>query len=77
LAGFLSISPKWAKAFQSGPASGPVTVGLTAHQTKFDYTLTTMACENRASEVSNGAHAFGTRRGSDPKAALLEYLKTL
>ena len=65
------------EAFEVGPAYDPVTVGLAAEQTRFDYTLKTTDCSNRNSGNSRCGHEFGTTLAPDEKRALLEYLKIL
>lgn len=77
LADLLEPVAKRAAEFKVGPAYDPVTVGLAAEQTKFNFTLKTTDCSDRASGNSRCGHEFGTTLSSEEKKALLEYLKTL
>jgi hypothetical protein len=77
LAELLKPAAERVSSFKVGPVYDIVNIGISAEQTKFDYTLQTTDCSDRNSGNSRCGHEFGTTLSSDEKKALLEYLKTL
>ena len=77
LADLLEPAAKRTAEFKVGPAYDPVKVGLAAEQTKFNFTLKTTDCSDRASGNSRCGHEYGANLTVEEKKALLEYLKIL
>lgn len=75
----LKPSSERIESFKVGPAYDIVNVGLSADQSKFDYTQNTKGCSD--SDLHSGdsrcGHDYGWQLKPEEKKALIEYLKTL
>ncbi len=77
LAELLTPAEKRVSEFKVGPEYDLDKVGLSANQTKFNFTLKTTDCSKRDSGNSRCGHDYGTTFSDAEKKALLEYLKNL